>query len=163
MSSNYELLGYCGLFCGSCDHYRALFDEDILLLNKTIKKGIKIKKETCKGCRGDIEFIHQGCDICKIKKCAENKNLIHCGVCINFPCKLLNEFRNDERYIHHLDVIDNLKDLYIEGPINWLNKQEKNWKCECGKPYSWYDVKCKKCNQKLISYGNELKKSKKEI
>lgn len=161
MNQNFELLGYCCLFCGSCNHYRSSFQDGKHLLEEAISKGIDPNNFTCKGCRGDIEFIHPGCDICDIKQCAENKGLIHCGLCKMFPCEMLLEFQNDERYIHHLDIIANLKELKEKGPIHWLKEQEQKWKCECGKPFSWYEVKCTKCGSKLISYGNELKRNKK--
>ena len=35
---------------------------------------------------------------CKVKSCCENKNLNHCGECLNFPCEMLSNMGKDQGY-----------------------------------------------------------------
>jgi hypothetical protein len=158
MDHKLRLIGYCGLYCGACNHYRSSFTDGKHLLEEGIKQGEDPNSFACRGCRGEIEYIHPGCDICNIKKCAEEKGLVHCGLCSSFPCERIIEFQYDNRYIHHLDVVDNLIDLKEKGSELWLKAQEKKWTCECGIPFSWYETNCIKCCSDLSTYATNLRK-----
>ena len=95
-SKNYSLIGACGVYCGSCSHYKAFLNEN--------KESTKISHETyfdwkekidlnnievCKGCHSDELTKH--CSECKIRLCAKNKNVHNCSSCNNFPCSLIKE------------------------------------------------------------------------
>lgn len=59
----------CGIVCSEC--------------------GYK-EKMNCAGCLCiDRPFWGESCPI---KACCESKKIEHCGVCIQFPCDLLNQF-----------------------------------------------------------------------
>ena len=131
MNPSFALLGYCGLFCVACNHYRSSFLEGKHLLDEGVKQGKDPNDFTCKGCRGALIYLHPGCDVCELKLCAEKKELIHCGLCKNFPCDMIISFQNDG-HIHHLDVIENLKELKEKGYEEWLKEQEEKWTCDCG-------------------------------
>ena len=146
-----ELLGACGLFCGACNHYRASFPEGEHLQKSTNPKKLSLEKYTCKGCHSNNLYIHQGCVDCKIRICAENKEIQHCGMCKEFPCDILIEFKNDGR-IHHLYIFENLQELNTMGIEKWLKQQKQTWKCKCGYEYSWYEESCNNCGSNLKSY-----------
>ena len=38
---------------------------------------------------------------------------------------MLLKFQNNERYIRHLDIIANLKELKEKGPTHWLKEEEQ--------------------------------------
>ncbi len=149
MERPFRLLGFCGLYCGACNHYRSSFTDGTHLLY-----GEYPETFTCRGCRGETEFLHQGCDVCGIRLCAEGRGFLHCGQCDVFPCEKIVEFQHDVRHQHHLDVVDNLREMKMNGPEAWLGAQNKRWTCDCGMPYSWYEVRCSRCGAGLISYAD---------
>ncbi|MBC8388664.1 MAG: DUF3795 domain-containing protein [Actinobacteria bacterium] len=160
MYQDIKLLGCCGLYCGACNHFRSNFPEGRHLLAEGIKQGRDPDTFTCRGCRGEIEYIYPGCDVCSIKLCAEKRGHIHCGLCHSFPCKMIIEFQHDKRHKHHLDVADNLKELKEKGHKQWLKEQRSKWKCNCGMPFSWYEKNCNSCGSSLVSYGTNLIENK---
>ena len=146
------LLGVCGLFCGACYHYRGSFPEGRHLLEEAVRQGRRPEAFTCRGCRSDALYIHPGCAQCKIRACADGRGVLHCGLCIEFPCGQLEAFRHDDR-VHHLDVMAHLEDLKAKGPDRRLEEQEKRWTCGCGAKFSWYETVCSSCGEPLASYS----------
>jgi hypothetical protein len=146
------LLGVCGLYCGACYHYRASFPEGAHLLEEAVRQGRELQGFTCTGCRSNVLYIHPGCAECKLRACAESKDILHCGLCSEFPCDQIKAFQNDGR-AHHLDIFANLEELKAGGPDQWLTGQEQRWKCRCGASYSWYEKTCQCCGAVLNSYG----------
>lgn len=62
----------CGLLCGSCEY-----------------------REPC-GCGGCIETDgHPYHGECPVAICCQDKGLVYCGECSNFPCELLTNYSND--------------------------------------------------------------------
>jgi hypothetical protein len=152
MSDPRLLLGVCGLYCGACNHYRASFPEGVHLLEEAARQGKELQGFTCAGCWSNVLYIHPGCAECKLRACAESRNILHCGFCFEFPCEQIKAFRNDGRK-HHVDVFSNLEELRSKGPDHWLAEQEGRWRCECGVSYSWYETVCHQCGASLHSYG----------
>ncbi len=151
MSDSRLLLGVCGLYCGACYHYRASFPASKHLLEEANRQGRDLRGFTCAGCRSDILYIHPGCAECRIRACAESKNIVHCGLCSEFPCDRIRAFQSDGR-IHHLDVISNLEELRAKGPDQRLAEQQQRWICKCGASFSWYEKSCHNCGAVLNSY-----------
>jgi hypothetical protein len=145
-------LAVCGLYCGACYHYRAAFPESKHLLEEAARQGREMEGFTCQGCRSDALYIHSGCAQCEIRACADERGVLHCGLCSKFPCARIKNFQNDG-HIHHLDVLDNLVSLKEKGPDRWLAEQEQQWTCECGVSFSWYETTCHNCGVPLVSYG----------
>jgi hypothetical protein len=152
MVEGIRLLGVCGLYCGACYHYRASFPEGKHLLEEAAHQGRDLAGFTCQGCRSDVLYVHPGCAQCEIRACAEDKGLIHCGLCAEFPCERIEAFQSDGR-VHHRDVLTQLEALKIKGPDQWLAEQSQRWKCECGASFSWYEEFCSNCGAPLASYG----------
>jgi hypothetical protein len=152
MSDFRLLLGVCGLYCGACYHYRASFPDGEHLLEEASRQGRALQGFTCAGCRSDVLYIHPGCAQCHIRACAERKDILHCGLCAEFPCDQILAFQNDGR-IHHLDIVSNLEALKAKGSERWLLKQQQRWQCQCGACYSWYETICHQCGEALNSYG----------
>jgi len=77
-------ISICGIDCDSCKH----------------------KEENgCKGCRANEGKIFWG--ECDLYKCCISKNLVHCGLCTDFPCSMLQEWASSE----NPERIDNLRKL----------------------------------------------------
>lgn len=148
-----SLLGVCGLYCGACYHYRASFPEGKHLLTEAGRQGRELKGFTCSGCRSDTLYIHPGCAECKIRACAEDRGILHCGLCSEFPCDQIRAFEGDGR-AHHLDVTANLAELSAKEPDQWLAEQRQRWRCKCGLSCSWYEGYCHGCGASLHSYAD---------
>jgi len=146
--STYALLGVCGLYCGSCNHYKAYQPEGKSLLEKIRTESPNF--EECHGCRSDK--MTTSCSNCTIKNCAANKGILHCGLCTDYPCDQIKKFQFDGR-IHHIVILDNLEFLKRSDPEQWLLEQENRWTCKCGMKYSWYEDYCSRCSSRLPSYS----------
>ncbi|HEY8908858.1 MAG TPA: DUF3795 domain-containing protein [Desulfosporosinus sp.] len=173
--SNFNYDSYCGNYCGACS---------IILADKTGNKdplasywtesalkdfqqaqGIELSAEDnlqlrCKGCKSDTLFIN--CKHCKIRACAISRKVEHCNGCNEYPCQLLKGSlmnKDIQEKLPHLKVTsDNLTTIKNVGVEQWLNDQEKQWKCpECQTDFSWYTSKCTKCGKdldKIKDYNN---------
>ena len=146
------LLATCGLYCGACYHYRASFYDHDRLLAEAARRGRNPEGFTCQGCRSGILYVHSGCAKCELRACADEKSILHCGLCPQFPCKRLLAFQNDGR-VHHRDILVQLEDLREKGEEAWLAEQAQRWSCTCGEGFSWYDEACHSCGRPLPSYG----------
>ena len=146
------LLAACGLYCGACYHYRASFYTRERLRAEAERRGRDPQGFTCQGCRSDTLYIHAGCAHCEIRACADEKGILHCGLCTDFPCERLRVFQGDGR-VHHRDILVELVRLREKGPEAWLATQAELWRCQCGESYSWYEEACQRCGEPLASYG----------
>ena len=148
----YALLGACGLYCGACYHYRASFYESERLSEETSRRGRDPEGFICQGCRSNILYGNPGCAQCEIRACSDVRGIVHCGLCIEFPCDQIKAFHDDGR-VHHRDILNALENLREMGANKWLVEQAERWKCECGESYSWYEETCHSCSKSVDSYG----------
>jgi len=92
---------FCGVYCGKCPNY----------------------PDKCRGC------LPQDHMDCYFVKCCLGKDIEHCGLCEEFPCKKLNDFVPDDRPEcpkgYHLE---NLRERVAIGTMEWLEIQRKKWK-----------------------------------
>jgi hypothetical protein len=138
-TSDLGLLAYCGLYCGACSFRVAFLEGERRHLLPMPAKYDKYKDaplEDCPGCRAD----DQGSE-CKIRNCAGERNLAHCGDCPDFPCKRITDFSSDGTP-HHSEAIPNLRAIREMGVDAWLAEQKARFACSCGKRLSWYARRC---------------------
>lgn len=150
-----NLLAVCGLYCGACYHYRAAFPDGQHLLRPEFRGNRPPEGYTCQGCRSDRLYIHPGCAKCKIRECAGQKSLVHCGECAEFPCARLIAFQTDGR-AHHMQVLEQLEEVKRKGITPWLAEQAARWTCACGRPFSWYETTCQHCGASLNGIKRNL-------
>ncbi len=138
-----ELAGYCGLYCGSCETFRAWKEKDAaLLMKEAAESGRPIEDIRCDGCKS-AEVIFW-CSRCRIKECAEGKGLEFCFECRDFPCGVLLEFEGSAE--HHEGVIQELKRIREVGVDDWLREQDRRWRCpHCRDRITYYDERCRHC------------------
>lgn len=117
--SQLKLVSFCGLYCGGCRSYEENSDVG------------------CHGCREETELVND----CPTRKCAMAKGLTHCGECDTFPCSELNDFYNDG-IAHHALARRNIELIRLGGLSSWLNQQEEELRCECGKRSLWFAEDC---------------------
>jgi hypothetical protein len=101
------LVSYCGLLCNGCPIFWATNEDNA---DRKEKMRIEIAKlsnqiyETnycsnditdCDGCLTENERLFPGCQDCKIRNCAREKNLPNCAFCSHYVCESLNTFFKD--------------------------------------------------------------------
>lgn len=148
-----QLVGACGLYCGACGRYRAVFKEGQYLLEDSGFKGQEREEVICYGCHSGRLSGH--CNICAVRLCAKEKELVHCGLCAGYPCDKIEEMYGragqHERTKHCGCIKDNLKRIQQIGYPKWLIEQEKMWTCECGFHAAFYDEVCANCGKKRLN------------
>ena len=149
----FQLDSYCGLYCGACFIMTAYRQNRNDCLPDEWVSPIHDKEIKCYGCKS--KFVFENCRGCRIRTCAQAKNVEFCNECSEFPCEKINNLKKYN--LAHLDVaINSLEIIKTIGKEEWLKQQEKRWKCSnCTSPSSWYEKTCIKC-------GNDLFNSVKE-
>ena len=77
---------YCGIDCKTCEYK---------------------DKENCSGCKKVKGKVFWG--QCQVASCCIEKELDNCGLCTDFPCKLLKKFAYDKEQGDNGKRIENLK------------------------------------------------------
>lgn len=149
-----KLVAACGLYCGACEMYRAVHDNNVPKQQALIKafnsRGGKftVTDLECDGCLAGGR-LSPWCRECNIKSCVRRPpgETICPAACPDFPCKQLDDFA--KQMSHHNEVIDNLRRLHKTGLKKHAAEEEKRWLCPgCKTHLSWYDAKCPICGRK---------------
>jgi hypothetical protein len=98
--SKKALVASCGGYCGGCPfHYLAYIDNNEKLkkaeeLSKQFTMDIKPDDIRCLGCHGLIQS--SWCAGCSIRQCTEERRILTCAFCDEFPCEKLEKFYDEE-------------------------------------------------------------------
>ncbi|TXT58159.1 MAG: hypothetical protein BAJALOKI2v1_430026 [Promethearchaeota archaeon] len=109
ISKKFEIAAPCGIICDPCPFY---------LEEKEIK---------CEGClknKGDIFWGE-----CKIAKCAIEKEMEHCGLCVEFPCERIISQYDPNKPKGEQEAIFRVGQLAIRkkiGTKEWLKRRAEN-------------------------------------
>jgi len=140
------LAGACGLYCGACPIYRMYEDQDTERLERAAREVFHCQPEEirCEGCRGPVDCLWT--PNCRIVACIQERGIIFCHECADFPCDDLSAFSADRSDI----PLSNLRRLAEVGLAAWLAEQEARWRCPaCGKPVDIYSETCRACEAEL--------------
>jgi hypothetical protein len=146
-----KLVSACGLFCGACEMYRAVHDnnkakQESLVQAFNARGGtFTLADLECDGCLAGGRLA-PWCKQCNIKSCSQRQpgEMICSADCSDFPCQKLTEF--EKQMPHHAEVADNLRRLKKVGLKKHAEQEEKRWLCpKCKTPMSWYAQNCAKC------------------
>jgi len=151
-----QLVGICGIYCGTCPRYLASRENDLEQLKEISQAtGIPIDKIHCDGClSGNVFPTCREC-IHGFRQCAKEKNVTWCFECDEFPCQRLYHFK--EVHIvngisHHAYVIEDLRYMKEHGIEQCVKEQEKAGTCvTCGKRLYWFTKECPRCHTKFLS------------
>ncbi len=88
-----EMIGMCGAYCGLCKW---------------------VEKTGCKGCQHNKGKMFWG--TCAVAVCCADKGLMHCGLCPDVPCQVLQEAFDEPE---HGDDGERLANL-----IAWANGED---------------------------------------
>jgi hypothetical protein len=146
-----QLVGICGLYCGTCPIYLAQRENDIKQLNEISQvRSIPLDKIRCDGCLSDRVF--SLCIECShgFRQCAREKQVTWCFQCNEFPCRRLTIFKDVhivDGISHHAHVIEDLQYMKDHGIEQWVKEQEKAGLCpRCGERLYWFARECPKCH-----------------
>ena len=91
------MIACCGLDCEKCPAFIATINDDEALREQTARQWSRIYRAEilpaqvrCTGCRGEGEKFFYCGHMCEVRRCAEQKGLVHCGQCPGFACELLS-------------------------------------------------------------------------
>ena len=126
-----ELIAPCGMNCRICLGYFGYTTTG------------KRRKMRCIGCRPTGKSCAHLKKYCKNKKINE---IEFCYQCNDFPCEQLQKLDNKYRERYDMSMMENLKDLKERGMKEFLETQEKKYRCpKCGDVISVHDGKCYTC------------------
>lgn len=153
---NKNLVGRCGLYCGSCEIYRAYKDSQELRERLAKKHKCLPEEVRCKGCRalGTYPWTYEkewGSN-CKIRNCLNVKGLTFCYECPEYDtCQKHADLAKACSWLG-VDLRANLRMIREGKAEEWLLEQDKKLRCpKCGNPiivsYEFKD--CHWCENKL--------------
>lgn len=122
-----EMIGVCGLDCGSCDIRKAPHDpeaaqriiawfkkEGWLKENEGINEIIE-RRMYCKGCRDD-RSVHWSPDCWILECCVDDKGHKFCYECNTFPCEQLSEWaKQNDSYGQALHRLKEMKEKHKQS------------------------------------------------
>ncbi len=128
-NENRKYIAYCGMNCLYCYSY----------LKNT---------KPCPGCRIVNNNKPQHCRKCRIKDCAEEKNLYYCSECSDYPCVLIKRLDKSYRTRYNESLINILKIIREKGIDYYLDYEKKRLECpECGGILNIHHKKCSQCGK----------------
>jgi hypothetical protein len=94
-----EMIAFCGLTCHDCGALLATQDDDdakraevAQQWSKLFKVDIKSESINCDGCLSEGGQIFSYCEVCEIRKCAMEKDVMNCAYCNEYACEKLEKF-----------------------------------------------------------------------
>ena len=144
-----KLIGYCGIYCGTCGMYKgriyakiaqeflevikaAGYPEELTINPKGIKpdfdfheflKGVEYFSKEDSGAYCQVPCKQGGGVLCKNRDCAKEKGLEICYECKDFPCELFSE--TIEKCPEKLKDYERFKKLGLEGWIQFYTEKAK--------------------------------------
>ena len=135
MKSKYQLLGHCGIFCGTdCEVYQAAHSSDIEIKRKVtnaLEQEFGFSLDTsilqCEGCQGPEGNMLFECRLCLIRRCAKNQGVKICIECEYYPCHVLKVWLSESQ-----SAPKNIQKITKLGFDQWIEKKLKEAKCNAG-------------------------------
>lgn len=99
-----DKIGACGDKCSNCPRYIATLSDDIEEFEKVKELWVRLgwrdasspaEKLVCHGCSPEVK-----CSYPELHRCANGKKISNCGLCYNYPCKLVKAaYKRTERLV----------------------------------------------------------------
>lgn len=138
-----NLLSPCGLYCGVCGIRTAYLSGEPRFIDAMAKTyGVKPEQIKCEGCRSNAPFVL--CAVCPIKSCIENKKLIGCHECGEWPCSRVQDFPIERARSQMMRAIPLWRKL---GTEKWIEHEMNYFSCkECGAQLFRGVRRCRNCD-----------------
>lgn len=139
-----NLVGACGLYCGSCGIYLATQENDIdKLLHYAVVLEQTLPETCCDGCGSDRKSAHCSHQ-CLFVACTQRQGVAFCGQCDRFLCREFSAFQSAMPHRFGMEKSQNF--LVEQGIEQWLAYQNDQFTCRnCNTVNSAYDLACRKC------------------
>lgn len=106
-------------------------------------------KKPCCGCLVDDNNKPERCKNCKIKNCTQEKGLIYCYECSEFPCKQIKSLEKSYNKRYNTSLIENSKKVKERGITAFEASEREKWICQiCSGVISLHDAECSDCKNK---------------
>ncbi len=128
-----QITGICGLFCGTCPSFA---------------DGI------CGGCLSGR--VSETCAVCRhgFRDCAREHGIVRCSECGDFPCEMLERFRDAhivDGISHHERILEYVRRQKEIGVAAWVREQEKLNACPvCKTLLIWCERRCRNCGSAVF-------------
>jgi hypothetical protein len=127
MQNKYQLLGRCGLYCGTdCEVYQAAHSKDIEVkrrMTKVLEQELRIRLDPssllCEGCQGPEENMWFECRICLIRRCGKSHGVKICTECPQYPCPVMQLWLSES---HYSSI--NLPEISKLGLDQWMQNKK---------------------------------------
>jgi len=93
-----KMVGYCGIICSDCPVLTATQKNDDAerrrvaeVFTKQYGREYKPEDINCDGCVSDSQRVFSYCNVCEIRKCGREKNVVNCASCGDYPCEKLSK------------------------------------------------------------------------
>jgi len=126
--SEKTLIAACGGYCGGCPDYLAYINNDDKLkkklaaeFSKQFNMDIKPQDVGCLGCHGPVRKPWSAS--CSIQRCTEEKGILTCAFCDEFPCEKLGKYYEKNKYgeKYRTNILKQ-KEIGLE---KWLEEMKK--------------------------------------
>jgi hypothetical protein len=94
-----EMIAFCGLDCAQCGALIAtkLNDDDKRQhvaeeWSFQFHRDLQLQDINCDGCTSDSGVLYSHCEVCRIRRCGRQKQLLNCAYCGDYPCEDLSNF-----------------------------------------------------------------------
>lgn len=106
------------------------------------------RKKPCLGCRNSDDSKPEHCKKCKIKNCINEKQILSCCECSEYPCILIKRLDKSYRKRYKESLINNFKIINEKGIEYYLESEKDRLKCpECGGPLDIHHKRCAQCDK----------------
>jgi hypothetical protein len=146
-----ELIAPCGLYCGVCRIHQATQANDRALLQRLAKIYARRLPEMasataddllCDGCRSTRRSVF--CRECAIRECTQQRGLLGCHACLDFPCSRIDEFPIP---VGKKVILRAIPYWRAHGTEQWVLAEEKRYRCPgCGERLFRGARQCPHCN-----------------
>ncbi len=107
-------------------------------------------KKPCPGCLSHDKGKPEHCRKCKIKDCVQEKALVYCFECPEYPCKWIKNLEKSYQKRYRVSLIDNSHFFQAYGIEAFMEQQKLRYTCpKCGGIISIHDQECSECQEKL--------------
>ena len=94
-----RMTAFCGLVCSECGAFIATQNDDdekraevARLWSRQYGVDIKPADINCDGCTSDTDRHIGHCQVCEIRKCGKQKEVVNCAYCVDYACEKLEGF-----------------------------------------------------------------------
>jgi hypothetical protein len=92
-----NLIAFCGICCNECEAYIATQNDDNAertriaeSWSKQWKSEIRPEDINCDGCTAENGRHFHYCNVCEIRVCGQERELINCAYCTDYTCDKLD-------------------------------------------------------------------------